>query len=242
VLELAQFTLLNQGLVRDGAQSLEELRQLAPNDPAPLMRIIVAALHWDGDAQAAHAAATRLRLLLSDVAPGERVHATCALAQWDAAQGQPHDVLLQSLQAHINDTTPSGVAAAVCVPLVRATEALRTQRGMTEAARALNDVTVNGPAAAGGPILNAANLVLARLYEASGDHAAALRVVRRRLLLPATLWYQTTRRREEGRLAELNGDRALAIQSYTEFLRLREPGSPGYDDVNRALQRLTVER
>jgi tetratricopeptide (TPR) repeat protein len=241
-LEFAYFTLQNSGMIDEAGKVGEEIRQLAPNEADPLARTIEAALHWDGDTTAAKSAANRLPGMLQSVPPAQRTRATCALAQWSAARGQAHEQLLAALQTDVNDNTPAGVAAAVCVHLVRATHALRTQTGMSEAARALDGITADGPVAAGPPVLSAANLVLARLYEASGDRAAALRVVRREYLSPSMVSYLSTRLREEGRLAELNGERALAVEAYTKYLRLREPGTPGYDDVNRALQRLTAER
>ncbi len=67
-----------------------------------------------------------------------------------------------------------------------------------------------------------ANLVLARLYEARGDRAAALRAARRRPYDWDTgPLYLTTFLKEEGRLAALTGDRVGAKRAWAQFLALR---------------------
>jgi hypothetical protein len=68
-------------------------------------------------------------------------------------------------------------------------------------------------------------VVLARAYEASGDPAGALRVIRR------GVWYYPPRQvasllHEEGRLAASLGDRAGAIRAYEHYLALRSDPEP----------------
>jgi TolB-like protein len=239
-LSLAHFTAMNRGSIAAGTAIAEELRRLAPDDPAQLTRSLAAALYWDGDAEAARAAAPRLAAMLSDSVQDVRAH--CVLAQWRAAHGEPHEPLLAALDAAASDSTSAGVTAATCAALVRGIHALETRRAIPEATRRLDQVCEPGPVAAGIVMLTEANLVLARLHEASNDRAAALRAVRRRTVDPSMVTYMSTQRREEGRLAELAGERQLAIDAYTEFLRLRDPGSPGVEDVRRALGRLVAER
>jgi hypothetical protein len=89
-----------------------------------------------------------------------------------------------------------------------------------------------------------ANLVVARVAEAQGNLAFALRAVRRRAsgydLLP--MWYLSTFLREEGRLAALTGDTTGAIQAYQHYLVLRprpEPAvKPEVDHIRADLARL----
>lgn len=68
-------------------------------------------------------------------------------------------------------------------------------------------------------------IVLERAYDAGGDAAGALRVVRR------GIWYSPPRQlstllREEGRLAASLGDRAGAIRAYEHYLALRSDPEP----------------
>ena len=87
------------------------------------------------------------------------------------------------------------------------------------------------------------NLVLARLYETRGEHAAALRVLRRRPYdwdtAPLDL---TTYLQEEGRLAALTGDTIRGVRAYQQYLALRVGADAVYrsqsDMVSRALAQL----
>jgi tetratricopeptide (TPR) repeat protein len=68
-------------------------------------------------------------------------------------------------------------------------------------------------------------VVLERAYEASGDAAGALRVVRR------GMWYLPPRQlstllREDGRLSSQLGDRDAAIRAYDHYLALRSDPEP----------------
>ena len=83
------------------------------------------------------------------------------------------------------------------------------------------------------------------MFDAEGDRAAALRAVRRRDFGYGGLEYLSTALREEGRLAELIGDRAAAAKAYQHYLRLRskpEPGIAAKDaEVRNALAALVSE-
>jgi tetratricopeptide (TPR) repeat protein len=89
------------------------------------------------------------------------------------------------------------------------------------------------------------NLDIAKLREARGDVAGALRAVRRRpgMAPPLFLSYAL---REEGRLAALAGDREGAIKAYSHYLVLRynpEPSiKPAVDSVRVELARLVGEQ
>ena len=89
------------------------------------------------------------------------------------------------------------------------------------------------------------NILLARAYEASGDEARALEVIRR------GVWFYpprflSTYLREEGRLAARLGDRLGAIRAYEHYLVLRsDPESvlrPERDRIRAELDRLKRSR
>ena len=65
------------------------------------------------------------------------------------------------------------------------------------------------------------------MYEARGSPTGALRALRRRDFLYGGVEYLSTGLREEGRLAELTGDRASALRAYQHYLRLRSNPEPG---------------
>jgi len=89
------------------------------------------------------------------------------------------------------------------------------------------------------------NLLLARAYEASGDEARALEVIRR------GAWFYpprflSTYLREEGRLAARLGDRVGAIRAYEHYLVLRSDPEPVLrperDRIRAELDRLKRSR
>ncbi|HYD54423.1 MAG TPA: hypothetical protein VEA99_17430, partial [Gemmatimonadaceae bacterium] len=85
-------------------------------------------------------------------------------------------------------------------------------------------------------------VVSARMHEALGDHAAALRAIRRKREWLGNSPYLAIQLREEGRIATLAGDREAAMRAYQHYLRLRinaEPRlRPQVDAVRRELARL----
>ncbi len=87
---------------------------------------------------------------------------------------------------------------------------------MHDGPQGFSEVVVTGPTAF-------ANLTIARLREAQGDHAAALAAIRRREVdyFPAYLWSLPTFLRQEGRLAALVGDTTGALRAYDKYLTLR---------------------
>ncbi|MEP7326902.1 MAG: serine/threonine-protein kinase [Gemmatimonadota bacterium] len=86
------------------------------------------------------------------------------------------------------------------------------------------------------------NLDIARLREARGDVAGALRAVRRRQGYGSPPYFLSYALREEGRLAARAGDRGGAIKAYSHYLALRynpEPSvKPEVDQVRAELARL----
>jgi hypothetical protein len=91
--------------------------------------------------------------------------------------------------------------------------------------------------------VHAANLVVARLRAARGDHARALAAARRHTYQPVFgSPYLSSYLREEGRLAAATGDRAGAVRAYRHFLLLRADPEPSLRaeaaDARAALARL----
>jgi hypothetical protein len=81
------------------------------------------------------------------------------------------------------------------------------------------------------------------LLERIGKPQRALAAVRRHAAwMNNTMVYHATRLREEGRLAELVGDREAAIRAYRNYLSLRpdpEPSvRPEVEQVRKELERL----
>jgi hypothetical protein len=72
-----------------------------------------------------------------------------------------------------------------------------------------------------------ANLIVARVAEAEGDLAFALKAVRRRDGdLIGFQWYLSTFLHEEGRLAALTGDTAGAIRAYQHYMMFHSDPEP----------------
>jgi DNA-binding SARP family transcriptional activator/TolB-like protein len=90
-----------------------------------------------------------------------------------------------------------------------------------------------------------ANIMLARAYEAGGDEAHALEVIRRGVWFHAPR-FLSTYLREEGRLATRLGDRAGAIRAYEHYLALRSEPEPvllaDRDRIRAELDRLKRSR
>jgi tetratricopeptide (TPR) repeat protein len=81
------------------------------------------------------------------------------------------------------------------------------------------------------------NLIAARLYEARGEHTAALAALRRRdssYFWPIAVTYHL----EEGRIAAAAGDTADAIRAYELYLRIRDDVEPR---LRPAVERVRAE-
>jgi hypothetical protein len=95
-------------------------------------------------------------------------------------------------------------------------------------------------------LMTVGNSVAARLWERKGDHASALRAIRRFGYSPTYALFYNTRRREEARLAAIAGERQLAINFYQQYLEAHaraEPTVVARDNaVRRELARLAPDR
>jgi tetratricopeptide (TPR) repeat protein len=218
------------------------------------LRTVQAALAWDGDSAAGATAARTLEEHGRRPPPSEAeardryagevfTLAEYRLAQGDASVARRAEKLLRDLpvppdsawlgrnprlaallldaQLSALDHRPNGPAL-----LVRADSALRTNAEPV-------DLTALG------------NLIVAGLWETNGDPARALTAVRRRIFALVPPPFFATMLRQEGRLADLAGDRPGAIEVYRRYLALRtdpEPAiKPQVEQVRAELARLVGE-
>jgi hypothetical protein len=244
-----------------------EARRVLNTDDTSMVQLtgsINDALYWGGDTAAAAAAARRLTPLAATVArqgrsriaagpvdghryPGiPKIQAICAVGAWHAAHADYDYVqgAIRSLRpasdarlSPNNDSLPPSQSAVLCSALLEATRAsaLHLPDARTKLAQA--DV------AARTYILSAplaANLTIARVAEAQGDLALALRAVRRRAsgFMSGFAFYLTTFLQEEGRLAALTGDTAGALRAYQHYLALRPNPEP---EVRPEVERVRSE-
>jgi hypothetical protein len=193
------------------------------------------ALWWEGDTSGTEIAARLLgtrasgRLSPGD-AGGDQLSALCTVAMWHAARGE-YD--LGEAPERIRRAIPAEVSskdsrqrqyATLCAALLDAMHASALHRPDARAKLAEADE------AARTYILVAtvpANLIVARVAEAEGDLALALRAVRRRDgTLAGFPWYLSTFLREEGRLAALTGDTIGAIRAYQHYMMFHSDPEP----------------
>jgi tetratricopeptide (TPR) repeat protein len=213
------------------------------------------ALYWGGDTTAAAEAVRHLAPYAAGVARLEvgrlRLRTICVLAAWHAAHadyGYAEAAIRRLREASVRLASQDSLSltqhTALCAAVLDAirASALRLPDARAKLAQA--------DSAARTDILLpwlAANLVVARVAEAQGDLALALRAVRRRgAVFGEFPWYLSTFLREEGRLAALTGDTAGAIRAYQHYLALRpnpEPEvKPEVERVREELARLVGER
>jgi hypothetical protein len=216
------------------------------------------AIWWDGDSSEAAEAATLLTRLVEEPTFDTRetrnhYQEVCALGQWQVAVGDLSRAETASRRLHAarlpalegRDSASFAQSTSLCAALIDA--AIASGRKPASVARTAiwrADSMARSSVfqTCCGEVGNA-NLLLARLWERSGDLPNALRALRRRAggygIAPL---YLSTFLREEGRLAALTGDTTGAIRAYQHYLMLRpdpEPSiRPAVERVRRALDAL----
>jgi DNA-binding SARP family transcriptional activator/tetratricopeptide (TPR) repeat protein len=223
---------MNRGRPKDALAATTRLRRALPGSHAWLRLRVLDALYADGDQQAAETAAAQLAEL-SAPGPSNLTHVgdawfadVCVLAQWRLAHGDTAFVR-QSLTGFdsVNGiaASPVFVSAApnACAVLLQAALAVaQKQPNAPQLLQRLDSLAftpqVAGDAAAYAPLL------LSRLYEQRGDHAAALRAIRRRPYMSGWPRYLANAWLREGRLAELARDSVSATVAFRRFLALRD--------------------
>jgi tetratricopeptide (TPR) repeat protein len=200
---------------------------------------VLDALYWDGDTASARRSAVLLAKSVeaprarSGVARAGQVYAACTLGLWGRAHGDAGtlDGAIARLRTETiaNDSAIASHTAALCASLLEAGRAA-DEHGPDAANNlaTIDSLLATGPYAPR-DIRLAAGLEVARMYEAKGSPTGALRALRRRDFLYGGVEYLSTGLREEGRLAELTGDRASAVRAYQHYLRLRSNPEPGLE-------------
>jgi tetratricopeptide (TPR) repeat protein len=225
--------LLNGGRPRE----VRRILQRGSNSTEGLVGRLTGALFWEQDTSGTAEAARRLEKRAAGAprsggAGRDQLSELCVAAIWRAGHGDFSTVpaAVRRLRGAVltgvssNDSilyTQYGTLCATLLDAVRSS-ALRLPDAKAklaeadEAARTYNLVR-SLPA----------NLVVARVAEAEGDLALALKAVRRRDGDFADFqWYLSTFLREEGRLAAVTGDTAGAIRAYQHWLMLRADPEP----------------
>ncbi|HUE87959.1 MAG TPA: hypothetical protein VMO26_17945, partial [Vicinamibacterales bacterium] len=207
--------------------------------PVPwLIHAVDEALHAEGDSAFAAVAANRLELLTRGDTTAAAGLPLCALGRWRAWSGERVDVIADGL-------TRLGEGNVVCANLIRTIRAVVTDAPDAAAQLARLDSEVRVGPSIGEVQLMRVNISLARLHEASGDPAGALRAIRRRpSSANSDLWYVPALE-FEGRMAAAIGDRDAAIRVFTRWLELRASAEPmlqpRIERVRAELARLTAE-
>ena len=223
------------------AAAAAALAKLGPIDrlPADYFPLLLGYAMWgDGDTAVATHAATLLARAVHGKAPtdprllDDRHRGLCLLEIWRLAHADTSTVRASMRQLE-------GGKAAGCNTTLRALfAAIAHAPDTSETLEAFEEQMARGHDRW------YRNLVLARLHEARGDLASALRAVRRRPGYSPNA-APSFALREEGRLAALVGDTAGAIRAYSHYLALRynpEPSiKPEVDRVRAELARLVKE-
>jgi tetratricopeptide (TPR) repeat protein/TolB-like protein len=218
---------MNRGMLRRAHAALE---QLPPPTTDRDILYLEDALFWDGDPQAAEAAANRLRTIAhapaSDtmVPSWRRAQLHCELAWWNLARERADLAARdrEDLRAAVTDAQSpfSTDDLAYCAALIEMWIAALQQRGdVSTLIQRADSINIQSSTAYWLP----GNLITARLKERTGDLPGAL-VSLRRVMLGApdiNKSYISTHLREVARLALLQGDSTLARDYYRRYVGLR---------------------
>lgn len=216
-------------------------------------------MSWEGDSAAAVDAVRELTRYVNAPATGtsairEQTQDICTVGQWRMAHGDLSAAEVASRRLHATplpelrgrDSVSFAQSVALCAALLDATLAsARSPAPAAPAAIALADSLARTFIfeVCCVEIVSDANLLLAQLWERSGNLPNALRALRRgsgRFALAPL--FMSSFLREEGRVAALTGDTVGAIRAYRHYLALRyDPGPsirPAVERVRRELAAL----
>ena len=228
---------LNRGATTAALALTDSLRAVWPRSHAYLRIRVADALYDVGDSAAANRAVVLLTPAISaDLADDKMKRAEqyadiCSVEQWRLEHGITHSasrsitVLLGSSSRRDGPETDS--YNRWCAIALQASLASATSRAEDAPLRSLDSLLGTGPR----PLeivypdffrsFVFGSLLAARLYERSGNAAAALTAVQRRPYIGAGTTYLASSLRIEGRLAMLMGDRGRAVRAYQHYLALR---------------------
>lgn len=227
---------LASGRTALAARTAETLRGVHPGRNFVDRLLILGALYGDGDMAAAEGAAAALTRNARD--PLDH----CVLEHWwllsDRVRTTPG-----TTPPDAGEPSGAPLQYAICHAVMQALREVRRTGDAGPAVAALDSLLRSGPMTA--PPLDGhtgyPDIVLARLFEQTGDVQRALRAVRRRLYFFGWQPYLAVSLREEARLAELAGDTAAAIRAWSHFISLNAGAeAPRHDRVDAA--RAALER
>jgi hypothetical protein len=242
---------LNRGRPTAALDGRRQEAEFKAGTPWADMNRVMDALYWDGDTVAAAESARKLEETAGGSPPNDRMKplATCALEQWHLAHRQlaaaPRTIAaLRGAQSSQSDSEIVIIARGCAILLEALLAAAERRPDALRQLSALDSLMRTGPPYRS--MDEAWNLVIARLFEATGDRASALAATRRRLYDVAEPRFLSTYLREEARLAALTGDTAGAIRAYRHYLVLQadpEPAArPRVERVRAELAALTGGR
>jgi len=231
---------LNRGRPTAALNGRRQEAELKAGSPWTDMNRVTDALYWDGDTLAAAESARRLEQTAGALRANDIMKplAGCVLEQWHLAHRQlasaPRSIAaLRLVQSAQSDSEVVMIAHGCAILLEAVLAAAERRPDASRQLGALDSLMRSGPPYRS--MDQAWNLVEARLLEATGDRAAALATLRRRLYDVAEPLYLSTYLREEGRLAALTGDTAGAIRAYRHYLVLQADPEPALQPWVRAI-------
>lgn len=221
---------------------------------------IIDAMFWDGDSAAARQAIAELQshpgpesLAVPNRSDGnglERVWAIFALAQWqmekgDVAMARRAIPRLRSFRAPPDSAWLEDLPRSLALVLDAQAAAAEGRRDAAALRARLDSLGTSFRVGTLGDYYGQAmvNLVLARLWEASGEVRRAYMAVQRvgRGGPIDGLAFYSTFLREEGRLAARLGERDASVRAYRHYLALREDAEPRFaTEVARIRAELTT--
>ena len=247
-MQSAQTLYLNYGLRARAAEVAQQrIDANLPGDPYALVDPIIDALYGDGDSIMAVRAVERLRKNPPGGPGLQPLAINCAVDMWDLWRGGSERALqtARALRALPPDDDDAD-SARLCALILEALHANMTNSpNAVRAIEALDQFLAPGPRV-GGDFIHIGNQVTARLWERTGNVAAAYRAVSRAGFHPAYFRNFAVMIGEQARLASANGDTRRATDLYVYYLRMREGADPSMkpkiDAARRELARLQRDR
>jgi hypothetical protein len=231
-LALAQHSLaLLQGRPNAALDASTRLAALQPGSQAYLRLRVLDALYGEGDTSVAAAAARRLETLTqggiagASITSGPHLSNVCTLGQWHLSRKDTSGIssAIETLRASgqtRGPTSPLASAPTVCGTLLEVWMAVLAKRSdAIQKLERLDSLALTPEVTR--DAITYAPLLVARLFEGIGQPGRALQAIRKRAYMSGWPRYLATAWREEGRLAELNGDTDGEREAYDRYLELR---------------------
>lgn len=219
----------------------DEMTSIGADAHAPVRLRVLDALYAQGDTLLAATAAAQLArdgaASVTDAAARAPADG-CVLAQWRLAHDDTSGVAQAISTLRTATRGEAAGPAAGCAALLETWLAVSSKRADARA-RLDRTATLAFTPVTTGQVSAYAPILLARLYERTGQPRRALDVLRRQPYMAGWPAYLATAWVEEGRLAESMADSATARRAYARYLALRdqpEPDvAPAVDSVRRRL-------